>query len=108
VRPGLSSFAEHPEECIRTLIPLIAFAKQVLADEEQQWPTIRLFVKATAGMRTITNLAVRDRIMNTVRDFLVSLAANDFNAHTNTCMHTQTHTYTHTCIYTHLPFSTLP
>ena len=38
--------------------------------ERNRWAQIPIFLKATAGMRVITDLPARDAIMNDVRAFL--------------------------------------
>mmetsp|Transcript_32063 Transcript_32063/g.67403 ORF Transcript_32063/g.67403 Transcript_32063/m.67403 type:complete len:679 (-) Transcript_32063:215-2251(-) len=78
LRPGISEFAdiegdEELEEAIaKYLQPLISFAKSVLHTKESEFSNFPIFLKATAGLRTIPS-EKRQRVISTVR----KLFAND-------------------------------
>lgn len=76
--PGLSSFQDRPEEAVQTILPLIRWAKGQLSEYTEHFGSIPFYLKATAGMRLIRNLPVRDRIMNTIRDTLADPAQSPF------------------------------
>jgi apyrase len=80
-RPGFSSYDEEPELVVTGLRILVEFASQVLRDlgvPQSRWRTFPFYVKATAGMRVIAHLPLRDRIMNSVRDYLANPATCPF------------------------------
>lgn len=85
VTPGLSFYVDHPENAVNSFIELIEFAKKKLAHRKQFWHLIPLYVKATAGMRVIKNLPIRDRIMNTMRDFLLDKSNSPFMFSVDNC-----------------------
>ncbi len=68
--PGINSYVANPSAAGESLRSLIEFAKQTLIGERERWGTIPVYLKATAGMRVIRNLAARDAIMTDVRNFL--------------------------------------
>jgi len=51
VKPGLSSFADKPEDAARSLTTLLNEAKTVIPQSE--WPRALLTMKATAGLRLL-------------------------------------------------------
>ena len=52
VKPGLSSFATHPEDLAAYIKPLFVAAKEEVP--QSQWPYTKVYIKATAGMRLVT------------------------------------------------------
>lgn len=70
VKPGISSFVDAPEKSISHFRTLLDFAMSSLSEFRYKWHRTPIYVKATAGMRLIKNLPSRDRIMETIRDFL--------------------------------------
>jgi len=51
IKPGLSSFADKPEDAARSLTTLLNEAKAVIPQSE--WPRTLLTMKATAGLRLL-------------------------------------------------------
>lgn len=51
-RPGISAFAENPEDVGSSLDPLFSFAKEVLAGKEHQFKYFPVYLKAT-GERSV-------------------------------------------------------
>jgi len=78
VEPGINSFVRDPDRTILHLRALLEFAKNSLSQWRSKWDRIPLYVKATAGMRLIKNLPSRDRIMQTIRDYLSDATRNPF------------------------------
>lgn len=78
LRPGISDFAdiENDEEMERAIAdylePLISFARSVLHGKEESFGNFPIFLKATAGLRTVPSKQ-RQRVIETVR----KLFAND-------------------------------
>eukprot|EP01082_Thalassiosira_pseudonana_P002328 g2037.t1 g2037 contig11:581154-583564(+) len=78
LRPGLSEFAELEDEeeleeaVANYLQPLIHFAKSVLHTKQNEFSSFPIFLKATAGLRTLST-PKRQRLISTVR----KLFAND-------------------------------
>eukprot|EP00579_Thalassiosira_antarctica_P002467 CAMPEP_0201873432 /NCGR_PEP_ID=MMETSP0902-20130614/5931_1 /ASSEMBLY_ACC=CAM_ASM_000551 /TAXON_ID=420261 /ORGANISM="Thalassiosira antarctica, Strain CCMP982" /LENGTH=682 /DNA_ID=CAMNT_0048400023 /DNA_START=29 /DNA_END=2077 /DNA_ORIENTATION=- len=72
LRPGISDFAdiegddELEEAIAKYLEPLISFAKSVLHTKESEFSKFPIFLKATAGLRTIPSQK-RQRVISTVR-----------------------------------------
>ncbi|KAL9186109.1 hypothetical protein ACHAXT_005347 [Thalassiosira profunda] len=72
LRPGISDFAhiesdEKLEAALaKYLEPLISFAKSVLHEKADQFDEFPIFLKATAGLRTIPS-EKRQRVISTVR-----------------------------------------
>lgn len=78
VRPGIDSFVDAPEKAIPHFRDLLDFAMSSLSEFRYKWHRTPIYVKATAGMRLIKNLPSRDRIMETIRDFLSNPANSPF------------------------------
>jgi len=78
LRPGISEFAtiENDEEMERAIAnylePLLSFARSVLHSKEDEFENFPIFLKATAGLRTVPSKQ-RQRVISTVR----KLFAND-------------------------------
>ena len=71
--PGVSSFVQTPEKAGHSLRPLIAFAKDILKKqnvEKKHWGSFPIFLKATAGLRELTDDSNREAILESVRTFL--------------------------------------
>lgn len=67
VKPGLSSFADHPNDAGPSLEGLITFLKETIP--EDSWGQTPVWLKATAGLRMLSE----DKsvaILNSVRDYL--------------------------------------
>ena len=69
MKPGISAFAADPAGAARTLRPLIAWARDELADFKDRWAEFPIWLKATAGMRNLPD-GDRARVMEAVRDYL--------------------------------------
>lgn len=69
IKPGISSFSNHPEKVRDQLASLIRFAKSALRQYTEQWKYFPIYVKATGGMRELPLLR-REAIMNNVRNYL--------------------------------------
>ncbi|KAG5193011.1 nucleoside phosphatase family-domain-containing protein [Tribonema minus] len=67
--PGISSYADHPEDIGEHLGPLIDFAIDILADKKGDFWKFPIFLKATGGMRQLP-FAQRDAIMTAIRQYL--------------------------------------
>ena len=72
LRPGLASLAHLPDDelvsgLVEYLSPLVEFAKAVLHTKQAQWGDFPIFLRATAGLRTLTPER-RDRLMAAVRE----------------------------------------
>jgi Golgi nucleoside diphosphatase len=69
VRPGISSFANNPENVGKSLDPLLAFALKIVPTNQQSATPV--FLRATAGMRLLTieqQGAILDNIRWTFRE----------------------------------------
>ena len=71
LRPGLASFASLPDDELEQgiadyLSPLIEFARAILHEKSEKFDTFPIFLRATAGMRTLDKND-RSRVLNTVR-----------------------------------------
>ena len=72
LRPGISEFAhiENEEEMEHAIAeylePLISFARSVLHSKEEEFGNFPIFLKATAGLRTVPSKQ-RQRVISTVR-----------------------------------------
>lgn len=66
-KPGLSSYASNPHEAGESLMPLIQFCKEKIPRE--QFGQTRVLLKATAGLRKLTQKQ-RDDILEAVRETL--------------------------------------
>ena len=76
--PGISSYVDRPELAIAPLKRLLEFAENSLSAFRYKWNRTPVYLKATAGMRLIKNLPSRDRIMETIRNFLSDRSKNPF------------------------------
>uniref|UniRef100_A0A0G4F394 Peptidase A1 domain-containing protein n=1 Tax=Chromera velia CCMP2878 TaxID=1169474 RepID=A0A0G4F394_9ALVE len=77
VEPGISSFANTPDQVGINLKPLIDHAKDVLKKEESRWSTFPLWLKATAGMRDLER-DVRGGVMEGIRLLFQDKSVNPF------------------------------
>ncbi|KAL3507001.1 hypothetical protein ACH5RR_032383 [Cinchona calisaya] len=68
-KPGLSAFANDPEDAANSLLDLLSKAEAVIPAELRQKTPVR--VGATAGLRQLEGDA-SDRILQAVRDFLTN------------------------------------
>jgi apyrase len=75
VKPGLSSFAAHPNDAGASLAGLIEFIK--LEVPEADWTVTPIWLKATAGLRMLEKQQ-SEAIMNSVRTFLGNKANSPF------------------------------
>lgn len=71
LRPGIASFASLPDDELVPAIadylqPLLDFAKAVLREKEEMYETFPIFLRATAGMRTLDRHD-RFRVLGAVR-----------------------------------------
>ena len=71
LRPGLASFARLPDDELEKgiadyLSPLIEFAKAILHEKSEKFDNFPIFLRATAGMRTLGK-EDRLRVLDTVR-----------------------------------------
>ena len=69
IRPGLSDFNDDAEKAARTLVPLIETAKRTLGNYKHAWFSYPIYVKATAGMRELSEKK-RDATIDAVRRLL--------------------------------------
>lgn len=67
VRPGLSTFANNPNDAGPSLLDLISFMKAEIPESE--WAQTPIWLKATAGLRMLEE-AQSTAILNSVRSFL--------------------------------------
>ena len=75
-KPGLSSFATHPQDAGASMNALLDFARShVPADERSR---TRIVLKATAGMRLLDTDAQRQAILKSVSD---TLSKSEFQFH---------------------------
>jgi Golgi nucleoside diphosphatase len=82
LRPGISTFADLPDDQIvealaEYLEPLLDFSKHVLASKRDRFDTFPIYLRATAGMRTLTT-ADRARVMNGVRTLFSNTTYSPF------------------------------
>merc|ERR1719399_827561 len=52
VKPGLSSFAKHPQDLAEYIKPLFVEAQQLVPQSQMAYT--KVYIKATAGMRLVT------------------------------------------------------
>lgn len=67
--PGISAFADNPQDVGTSLDPLISFAKEVLAGKEHQFQYFPIYLKATGGMRQLLP-SKREAIIAEVRRYM--------------------------------------
>ncbi len=67
VKPGLSSFANNPQDAGASLIDMITFVKEQIPEDD--WKTTPIWLKATAGLRML-DASVSEQILNSVRSVL--------------------------------------
>lgn len=72
-KPGLSSFATHPDQAGGSLRELRDFAKRIVPPA--QWSTTPLLLQATAGLRSVTT-AEAEAILENVRNELATWGFN--------------------------------
>lgn len=70
-KPGLSSYPDDPQKAAATLLPLLEHAKSLLRHYEPHWHRYPIWVKATAGMRSLAHTP-RRAIVDAMRDLLRS------------------------------------
>ena len=75
VKPGLSSFAEHPQDAGASLQGLIDFMKEQVP--EKDWAVTPIWLKATAGLRMLEP-AKSEAVLESVRTFLGNKANSPF------------------------------
>lgn len=80
--PGLASFADLPDDKLvegigEYLNPLMDFAQNVLAIKRDQFATFPIYLRATAGMRTLTT-SDRARVINAVRSLFSNSTYSPF------------------------------
>ena len=69
-KPGLSSFATHPQDAGASMDALLQFARQHVPASEAS--RTRIVLKATAGMRLLDTDAQRNAILKSVSDTLLA------------------------------------
>ncbi|KAG5177862.1 nucleoside phosphatase GDA1/CD39, partial [Tribonema minus] len=69
LRPGISSYADHPQDVGQSLKPLVDFAKTILKDHEEDWHKYPIYLRATAGMRQLEPTK-RVAVLDAIRDYL--------------------------------------
>lgn len=75
VKPGLSSFASHASDAGESLQGLVDFMKVNVPESE--WATTPIWLKATAGLRMVTETE-RNDILGSVSSFLGNRAKSPF------------------------------
>jgi Golgi nucleoside diphosphatase len=75
--PGVSTFADSPEQILGQLKSMIYYAKQMLVDKEEDWCFFPIYFKATGGMREVP-LSKRERLMAVIRGFFSDRKENPF------------------------------
>ena len=75
VKPGLSSFASHPEDAGASLQGLVDFMKEQVP--EKDWEVTPIWLKATAGLRMLEP-AKSEAVLESVRKFLGNKANSPF------------------------------
>ena len=75
VKPGLSSFANNPQDAGMSLQGLIDFMKEQVP--EKDWAVTPIWLKATAGLRML-DTAKSDAILSSVRSFLLDTNKSPF------------------------------
>lgn len=82
--PGLDVFAYHKnpkklEKALRKYLgPLLDFAKHVLKDKEEEWPSYPIYLKATGGLRTLPKKE-RVRLIDGIRSLFHNETFNPFD-----------------------------
>jgi apyrase len=72
VRPGLSSYADNPEEAVHSLYPLVEFALEKIGADPRALSRSSLLLRATAGMRLLPD-AQQEAIVSAVRGYFETL-----------------------------------
>jgi hypothetical protein len=75
VKPGLSSFANNPQDAGPSLKDLITFMKQEVP--ESDWSVTPIWLKATAGLRML-DTRTSDAVLKSVKDFLSNKEVSPF------------------------------
>lgn len=75
IKPGLSSFADHPTDAGASLVGLVDFIKTQVP--ESDWELTPIWLKATAGLRMLEPTK-SDAVLNSVRSFLSSKETSPF------------------------------
>ncbi|EWM29220.1 ectonucleoside triphosphate diphosphohydrolase 4 [Nannochloropsis gaditana] len=69
--PGISAFADCPQNVGTSLDSLISFAREVLAGKEHQFKYFPIYLKATGGMRQLSP-SKREAIIDEVRKYMMN------------------------------------
>lgn len=83
LKPGLDYFAfvepaENQQREVRLYLePLLAFAKETLAEKQEHWAKYPVYLKATGGCRALP-VSYRLRLMATVRELFRNSTFNPF------------------------------
>mmetsp|Transcript_30107 Transcript_30107/g.39646 ORF Transcript_30107/g.39646 Transcript_30107/m.39646 type:complete len:555 (-) Transcript_30107:173-1837(-) len=77
ITPALYTYADHPQDVWEHLDPLIEYAKDKLVADHDHYSQYPIFLKATAGIRTLTQ-AKRTALMEAIRDYMFDESKNPF------------------------------
>lgn len=86
LRPGIAEFAVYKDDELvlalsEYLRPLLEFAETVLRTKNKRWDEFPIYLKATAGMRTLDKYN-RLRVINACREILYNTTFNPFKFET--------------------------
>jgi len=86
LRPGIAQLASYSDDDIvpamtEYLRPLLEFAETVLSTKKEHWGEFPIYLKATAGMRTLDKYN-RLRVINACREVLYNTTVNSFKFET--------------------------